>query len=553
MATAAVAQEVVTMTTTQDAEISVQDKVAEAAAVGNGKENHVESNNVEASTAQQGNDKAADGVVAQPDKSKSAASSSASAAKSGQAQAPTKSKSSKKKEDKSIEHILRALSGLQSTEEKLAALCKKYTDLLEDHRMLQAKFKQNQRSLTTIMREKEQLHAEHGKSVLAKSKLESLCRELQRHNKLIKEESLARAREEEEKRKEVTNRFQSTINDIQQQMNDNHTKNTKLREENLDLSTKLKSLIEQYEAREEHIQKLFAHKELEQQLVDAKFQQATLQMTEEKEKNIMEKTQILTDAAEAHKKIQLMEAQEKQLRAQVALYTEKYEEFQQTLQKSNEVFQSFKTEMDKMTKKIKKLEKDTSMWRSRWESSNKALIDMAEEKTKNEKEITTLLSKVQKLESLCRALQAERKKASPPPPPPTETNSDLAAALGSVPTNKPKQASEIEETKTPPNTPDQSRASPATVQSEDTENKDSEANSSAENDSAAAGDQSGQQVTESQSEESSTGSEATDKEPAVSEAVAEEKKVDPPCLSEEEKSAAPSVSQTDEADIEAVD
>ena len=55
------------------------------------------------------------------------------------------------------------------------------------------------------------MQSEHSKAVLAKSKLESLCRELQRHNKLVKEESLARAREEEEKRKEVTAKFQVSI------------------------------------------------------------------------------------------------------------------------------------------------------------------------------------------------------------------------------------------------------------------------------------------------------------------------------------------------------
>ena len=33
----------------------------------------------------------------------------------------------------------------------------------------------------------------------------------------------------------------------------------------------------------------------------------------------------------------------------------------------------------KMTKKMKKLEKDTTMYRQRWESSNKALLTMAEE------------------------------------------------------------------------------------------------------------------------------------------------------------------------------
>lgn len=34
-----------------------------------------------------------------------------------------------------------------------------------------------------------------------------------------------------------------------------------------------------------------------------------------------------------------------------------------------------------MTKKIKKLEKETTQWRSKWESNNQALLQMAEEVT----------------------------------------------------------------------------------------------------------------------------------------------------------------------------
>jgi len=44
---------------------------------------------------------------------------------------------------------------------------------------------------------------------------------------------------------------QTTINDIQQQMNDHYQKNTTLRDENVELTTKLKGLIEQYELREQ--------------------------------------------------------------------------------------------------------------------------------------------------------------------------------------------------------------------------------------------------------------------------------------------------------------
>jgi len=35
--------------------------------------------------------------------------------------------------------------------------------------------------------------------------------------------------------------------------------------------------------------------------------------------------------------------------------------------------------MFQMTKKIKKLEKETATWRQKWESSNKALLTLAEE------------------------------------------------------------------------------------------------------------------------------------------------------------------------------
>ena len=48
------------------------------------------------------------------------------------------------------EHVLRALNSLETTEEKLAALCKKYTDLLEEHRVTQSTVKQNHRKLSVV-------------------------------------------------------------------------------------------------------------------------------------------------------------------------------------------------------------------------------------------------------------------------------------------------------------------------------------------------------------------------------------------------------------------
>lgn len=67
----------------------------------------------------------------------------------------------------------------------------------------------------------------------------------------LQEETLQRAREEEEKRKEITGHFQSTLTDIQAQIEQQSERNMKLCQENTELAEKLKSIIDQYELREE--------------------------------------------------------------------------------------------------------------------------------------------------------------------------------------------------------------------------------------------------------------------------------------------------------------
>lgn len=57
---------------------------------------------------------------------------------------------------------------------------------LEEHRSDQKQLKVLQKQLQQVMKEKDQLQSEHSRAVLARSKLEGLCRELQRHNKTLK-------------------------------------------------------------------------------------------------------------------------------------------------------------------------------------------------------------------------------------------------------------------------------------------------------------------------------------------------------------------------------
>ncbi|CAB1342944.1 unnamed protein product, partial [Coregonus sp. 'balchen'] len=277
--------------------------------------------------------------------------------------------------------LMQSLNKLCTPEEKLDALLKKYAELLEERRGEQKQLRFLQKKQGHMGKERDQLQYEHSRAIMAHSKLEGLCRELQRHNKTLKEETLARCREDEEKRREITTHFQSTLTDIQAQIEQHSNRNNKLCSENTNLADKLKHIISQYEQREESLEKIFKHRDLQQKL----------------------------EAIDKTKKCYTLKEQELQLKKKLALYSQKFEEFQTTLSKSNDVYASFKNEMEKMTKKMKKLDKESNVWKTRFESTNKALSEMIEERTLKENEYEMFVVKIDKLERLCRALQDERK------------------------------------------------------------------------------------------------------------------------------------------------
>lgn len=57
---------------------------------------------------------------------------------------------------------------------------------LEEHRNTQKQMRALQKKQNQVVQEKDNLRNEHSKAILARSKLESLCRELQKHNRTLK-------------------------------------------------------------------------------------------------------------------------------------------------------------------------------------------------------------------------------------------------------------------------------------------------------------------------------------------------------------------------------
>ncbi|XP_017375229.1 gamma-taxilin-like isoform X1 [Cebus imitator] len=308
--------------------------------------------------------------------------------------------------------LMQALNILSTPEEKLAALCKKYADLLEERRNVQRQMKILQKKQAHIIKEKVPLQSEHSKTLLARSKLESLCRELQRQNKTLKKEYMQQRKKEEEGLKEATAHFQITLTEIQAQLEQHEIHNAKLQQENTELGEKLNKLTDQYALREEQINKALKHKELQQQCVDARLRQTAELIKEADERYQREREFLLKEATESRHKYEEMKQQEVQLKEQLFIYMDKFEEFQTTMAKTNELFTAFKQETEKLTKKIKKLEKEMVMWCTKWENNNKILLQMAEEKTINDKNYMIFQIKLERLEKLYKALQIERNELS---------------------------------------------------------------------------------------------------------------------------------------------
>ncbi|TRY98692.1 hypothetical protein DNTS_004806 [Danionella cerebrum] len=198
---------------------------------------------------------------------------------------------------------------------------------LEESRSMQKQVKVLQKQQNQVLKEKIHLQSEHSKA----------------------EENAQRFREYEERRKEAMVHFQITLNEIEAQMEQHNSHNTKLRQENMELAEKLKKLIKQYELREEHTDNMFKHKELQQQLMDDKLQRTAELMRKVEEKQQREREFLLKNATESRHKCEMMKEQEHQLKQQLTLYMDKFEEFQTTLAKSNEVFTTFRQEMEKVS------------------------------------------------------------------------------------------------------------------------------------------------------------------------------------------------------------
>ncbi|KAJ4978589.1 hypothetical protein NE237_009369 [Protea cynaroides] len=247
----------------------------------------------------------------------------------------------------------------------------------------------------------QQVIAERDAAIAVRDKLESLCRELQRQNKMLMDECKRVSTEGQSMRQDLSTKFHDAIKDVSVKLEEQKDECLSQLQENETLRNKLKLLADQYAISEQQFAQKLKQKTLELQIADLKIRQ-------HEEKLVQEQSQMKLYAEQVS---QLL-ATEKNLRLQLAADGGKFQQFQDALSKSNEVFETFKQEIEKMAKSIKELKKENVFLKSKCEKSDFTLIELVEEREHLKKQLEKMKNQKEKLESLCRSLQAERKQVS---------------------------------------------------------------------------------------------------------------------------------------------
>lgn len=183
----------------------------------------------------------------------------------------------------------------------------------------------------------------------------------------------------------------------------------------LRFKNRFKSLIDQYELRELHFHSAMRTKEIEVQWNMARYEQQKKAVETEGNRARQLNNQVLT-----------FTKTETELRNQLNVYVEKFkqvcalflslarqtqaltgDEVEDTLNNSNDLFLTFRKEMEDMSKKTKKLEKDNEGYRRRDTALNQNILKMAEERSQHLKDIEDVKKKNDKLTSIINQMQQQ--------------------------------------------------------------------------------------------------------------------------------------------------
>ncbi|KAJ5964429.1 Taxilin family [Penicillium vulpinum] len=299
---------------------------------------------------------------------------------------------------KATRDLNQLLSNIESPMTRLETVHKKYTELLADMKKLDRDYSKSKKRADQLQKDQDKGKSDLNKTITMKDKLEKLCRELTKENKKVKDENKKLEDTEKKARLIVNERLDSLLYDIQDVMAAKGNPRSEKVDVDLDeaLRAKLKTISEQFDTRDLHYRGLLRGKDSEIQSLASKFEEQ--RRAGEAEAN---RSRALTS------QVSTFSHTEAELRSQLNIYVEKFKQVEDTLNNSNDLFLTFRKEMEEMSKKTKRLEKENHTLNRKHEQTNRNILEMAEERTRNHEELERWRRKCHHLEALCRRMQAQ--------------------------------------------------------------------------------------------------------------------------------------------------
>ncbi|KAH9844397.1 muscle-derived protein (neurite-outgrowth-promoting) [Teratosphaeria destructans] len=289
------------------------------------------------------------------------------------------------------------LNTLEPHNNRLDVLQRKFTELLADMKRVEREHTKAKKRGDQLQKEKEEIAKERTKERGLKEKLEKLSRELTRENKRLKEEVKDLRESSADRNEELHRKLEGMVMDVEEVVADRRSPERQAVEMEQDkmFREKFTSFLHQYELRELQFHSLMRMKDLEIAYQTARHDQ--LKKAQESE---LSKSHQLT------RQVSTFSQTENELRGQLNVYVEKFkQQVEDTLNNSNDLFLTFRKEMEEMSKKTKRLEKENLNLTRKQEATNKNIFQMAEERSQSQQTIDRLTRENEKLKKLCRAMQ----------------------------------------------------------------------------------------------------------------------------------------------------
>ena len=190
--------------------------------------------------------------------------------------------------------------------------------------------------------------------------------------------------------------------------------------------TRCKVIADQADLRELHFKTILRHKDAEIANLAAKHE--------------VERKKADAEAARCRtltNQVSTFSHTEAELRSQLNIYVEKFkqvcshsrnsikvpllrfrlttQQVEDTLNNSNELFLTFRKEMEEMSKKTKRLEKENLTLTRKHDQTNRNILEMAEERTRDKEELEKLHKKETQMRSIIQSMREQGRGTVPPP------------------------------------------------------------------------------------------------------------------------------------------